>query len=112
MKPILPSLRQKKRFLVFEIISNKKIKSFELVKKTIKKQVLQTWGEIGSAKAGLLFIKFDYSKQRGIIKIGHKSVDQIKTCLSLIKRAGRQKVIFKTVGVSGILNKAKVKYLR
>ncbi len=97
---------------MFEVISNAKIKSSKQIEAAIRKQILLTLGELGAADVGLLMIKFNYVKQRGMIKVGHKSVDQVKACLSLIQKVGRQKVIFRSVGVSGIIKKAESKYLR
>ena len=113
MKRISPSLRQKKRYLVFEIVSNKKISSFEAVSSAIWQNSLAFLGELGMAKAGILILKerFNANLQKGIIKVNNKYVDHLKSALLMIERIGNEKVILKSVGVSGILNKADKKFM-
>ncbi len=71
-------------------------------------------GQLGIAKAGIQVIKdcFKPKLQKGIIKVGHKSVDELKMALSLIETINNKKVIVKSIGVSGILKKAKERYLK
>ncbi len=108
IKPILPSLREKKRYLAFEIISKKKIDSFSSVSKAIWQSMLSYLGEKGAAKAGiwLLSDKYHTTKQRGLIKVGHKSVNDLKASLALLNQIEGEQVIVRSLGVSGILNKA------
>ncbi|MFC1697444.1 Rpp14/Pop5 family protein [Nanoarchaeota archaeon] len=112
MKPILPSMKEKKRYIAFEIVSKEK-QNFSSISKTIKDAVLSYIGILGSGKAGILLIKdkFNQSKQKGLIKVGHKYVDDVKAALSLINKIGSTKVIIKTLGVSGIIKKADAKYV-
>ena len=113
MKRILPSLRQKKRYLVFEIVADSKISDFEPVSKAIWAKALALLGELGTSKAGILILpeKFDATLQRGIIKVGHKHVDHMKTVLTMVESINNQKVILRCVGVSGILKKDTQKYM-
>ena len=114
IKPMLPSLREKKRYLVFEIISKQKIDNFNLVEKSIMNNALTFLGQLGIAKAGAMMLKDKWNKelQRGIIRINHKHVDEMKAALTLIKKIENNDVVVKSVGVSGILNKAENKYLK
>ncbi|MFH1398892.1 MAG: Rpp14/Pop5 family protein [Candidatus Woesearchaeota archaeon] len=114
MKPILPSLRQKKRYLVFEIIANKRLKHFTLIEEGIRKQCLAALGLFDNAKAGVMVLgeRFNYPKQKLIVKVNHIYVDKVKAALTLLTKIGRQRVIFRCVGVSGILRKAENKYVR
>lgn len=113
MKRILPSLRQKKRYLVFEIVSNKKISSFEAISNAIWQNALTFLGELNVAKAGIWILKekFDPKLQRGIIKVNNLYVAHLKSVLLMVNRISNQKVILRCVGVSGILNKANNKYM-
>lgn len=107
LKPLIPSLREKKRYLVFEIVSKTPVKSFELVSEAVQNSVLSFIGTKGTAKTGLMIIKdrFNMPKQTGIIKINNKYVDDLKAALALIKEIGGQAVIVRSRGVSGILRK-------
>ncbi|OIO61960.1 hypothetical protein COY26_01155 [Candidatus Woesearchaeota archaeon CG_4_10_14_0_2_um_filter_33_10] len=113
IKPVLPSLREKKRYLVFEIISKKDIKSFSEVSSLIWQSSLSFLGEIETAKAGIWVLpdKWNQKKQMGMIKVNNKYVDKLKTVLALIKSFKKQQIFVKSVGVSGMINKADKKYL-
>ncbi|MBW2985202.1 hypothetical protein KY313_00915 [Candidatus Woesearchaeota archaeon] len=108
MKPLLPSLREKKRYLVFEVISKKKLSG--IPEKDIEEFMLRLHGEIGLGKAGLIFLKNKWNKikQRGIVKVHYKYVDQLRAALCSFHKGD---VIMRSIGVSGILKKAENKYL-
>ncbi len=108
MKPILPVLKEKKRYITFEIVTNGNLNK-QKTKEEIEKACLKFLGELGVAKAGLMFISFN--KVKGILKVNNKYVDEVKTALSLIKEVDNKNVIVNCIGVSGILKKTKQKYL-
>ena len=70
-------------------------------------------GQIGLAKAGILILndKFNKEKQKGIIRVNNKMVNHLKGSLCFIKEIDKEKVIIKSVGVSGILKKAQEKFI-
>jgi ribonuclease P/MRP protein subunit POP5 len=108
LKPILPSLREKKRYLAFKIMSEDKIGDFQPVLNALNTSIYSFMGELGAAKAGILPMadKYDNVNQTGIIRVSHKYVDELKSALMLIKEINGNQVIVKTAGVSGILKKA------
>lgn len=108
IKPILPSLRERKRFLAFEIASESKIRDFSSISKAVWDSVLSFLGELGAADAGIWLLndKYDPKTQRGLIRVGHRHVDHLKACLAMISTIDRQPVIVRSLGVSGILKKA------
>ena len=108
IKPIIPALKEKKRYLVYEIISDSPISkdvSEEIVKKS--KEFL---GVFDSAKAGIQHVDYDVKTQRGVIRVAVKSLDKMKTSLALINQLNDEEASIRTIGVSGILKKAKNKY--
>jgi len=113
LQPILPSLRERKRYLAFEIISKDKITDFSKIEEAISSASLQLFGEIGTSKAGIIFLKDKYNEnlQKGLIRINNKEVNNIRSALTLIKEINHKEVIVKSLGVSGILKKAMNKYL-
>jgi len=114
LRPILPSLREKKRYLVFEAISESKITDSNAVASAIHDCALRFLGHLGAAKAGIMVLgnKWDEHLQRGMIKVNHKHVDSLKASLVFINRIGSNDVIFRSLGVSGILRKAESNYLK
>jgi ribonuclease P/MRP protein subunit POP5 len=104
---LLPTLKEKKRYVVFEIISEKKF-SLSEVKQFADERIYSFLGELGVARALPVFIeeKFNAEKQKFVIKVGHKYVDELKAALALGKSIKNTPVIIKSVTVSGILKKA------
>ena len=113
LKPILPSLREKKRYLVFEVISNEKINNADAVSDAIWRSSLQFIGLLGVAKAGLMVLNNKWNKelQRGIIKVSHKHIDAVKASLLFANKIDGKDVILRSLGISGILRKAERNYL-
>tara|TARA_Y100000310_G_scaffold345750_1_gene469242 strand:- start:341 stop:670 length:330 start_codon:yes stop_codon:yes gene_type:complete len=101
LKPILPSLREKKRYVAFEVQG-------QVTKATIEKEIISTMkefiGTLGMANAGLEFLP-DWENNRGIYRINTKYTDHSKASLALIK-----KFTVKSLGTSGIINKIRKKY--
>ncbi len=104
MKPILPTLKEKNRYLVYEIKNNRKFAPGE-IRNEMKKAILQFLGEFECAKANILILD-DFKKNRGIIKVDHKYIDKVKVALMLIRS-----FIVETIYVSGTLKKAKLKII-
>ena len=102
MKPILPSLREKKRYIAYEVLAEKALRR-EAITGAINQGLLRFLGELGCAKAGILFI--ENKENKGMLKVNNQMVDQIKAGLSLIKDINGEKVIIKTTKVSGTLAK-------
>lgn len=112
MAKIKPSSREKKRYIVFEIISEVKF-NFEDVKRAIIGNCLRYLGEFGCEKANIYVIKNTYlfDKGRGIIRVANKMVIDVKSALAKNLVINNQKVVFNIIGVSGIIKKAKNKFL-
>jgi len=114
LKPVLPSLREKKRYLVFEVISKEKINDVNSVSNAIWHCSLQFLGQLGVAKAGLMVLdnKWNPQIQRGIIKVSNRHVDAVKAALTFADKIDNKDAIFRSIGVSGILKKAENKFLK
>jgi ribonuclease P/MRP protein subunit POP5 len=113
MKAVLPTLKQKKRYVVFEVVSESPIESYEPIRDSIWQGCHSFLGELGMAEAGIRLLddEFDPKKQRGIIKVNHKHVDRLGSALMMIQKIGRNNAIVRTIGVSGILDKAEERYI-
>jgi ribonuclease P/MRP protein subunit POP5 len=106
IKTLSPTLREKKRYLVYEIISNKKF-MFNDVKNSIDSANLRFLGELGLAKAGIIHLEDAYNNNKGIMRVNNKYINELKMSLSLIKSINNDKTIVNTLYVSGMLNKSK-----
>ena len=105
-KRLLPSKRERRRYLAFEIVSKSSgINSF----KAIANANLIKAGSLKGLK--LLSEKWNSKLQRGIIRINNKYVNDLRSALDSINKINDKEVKIKSVGISGILNKAERKYL-
>lgn len=109
LKPLLSSLKKKKRYVAFEVISENKI-SYADTTSAIIENYKKYYGLMGMAKSNLMVME-DWKNQKGIIAINNKCVDELKGSLTLIKNINNHNVIVRSIGTSGILNKARERYL-
>jgi ribonuclease P/MRP protein subunit POP5 len=112
LKPLKPSLKEKKRYLVFEVMSNTNL-SYEKVEAEIWKSCLGFLGEWGMAKAGMQVLSdcWKQASQRGIIRVTHTHTQHIRSALLLVKSIGGESAVIRTLGMSGIIDKAKKQFL-
>ncbi|MFH1209793.1 MAG: Rpp14/Pop5 family protein [archaeon] len=103
MKQILPSLKEKNRYLVYSVSEDL---SFNEVKKIIQNNILRFLGELEMAKANIRIMD-DFKYKKGIIKVDNKYTDKLRSSLILIKSP-----VIQTIGISGTLKKARLKFLK
>jgi len=114
LKPLLPSLKEKKRYLAFNVITKAKSLTYGAICDAINNSFKELYGEVGLADAGLIFVKDKFNKKTmtGIVRVNNKLVDKLKLSLSMIKKIDNTNVVVRSVGVSGVLKKAEEKYLK
>ena len=100
-----PSLRQKKRYIVFEIV-DKQIFKVTDVKLVVQSALASFLGELGQAKAGVMFLPEKFKNNKFVVKVNHKYVKETISALILIKKIKNNAVIVKSIAVSGTLKKA------
>ena len=99
-----PSLKQKKRYVLFEIKSKDKFGASE-VKKEVDAALLLFIGQLGLSKASPLFLKERYKDNQFMVKINHKHVDECISAIMLIKTIKNKPVLIRSVITSGTLKK-------
>ena len=102
LKALKPTKRERKRYIVYQIETE-----INSVQEKLIKQLKENLGIFGSAKAGILPIQYENKSKIGILRVNHKMVDEIRANFVLISEIDKEKFIIKTLGVSGILKKAK-----
>jgi ribonuclease P/MRP protein subunit POP5 len=107
-KLLLPSLREKKRYLAFEIVSKSKIDDFSAVSSQIMDSSIELLGVSEAAKAGIIVMaeRWDKQNQRGMIKVGNKHLRGLVASMALIDEIEGKKAMARSLGVSGTLKKA------
>jgi len=106
IKPLSPTLKERKRYILFKITSEKPLEKGE-VTELVNKAGLQFLGELGMAKSGLQFLPETWKKSRGIIRVGHKYVNEAKSALAFIKEYKGDKITFECLKGSGAIGKLK-----
>lgn len=110
---MLPSLREKKRYLAFEIISQNKIEKYSEINKVVWKACLDFLGELGTSKAGIIVLSdmWNPKKQRGMVRVNRRYLDHVKVALATVKKINGEKAIIRSVGASGVIGKAEKRYI-
>jgi len=104
LKILIPTLREKHRYVKFQVISEEKIVYTDL-EQAIWNTMLDFYGEVGVSQLSLWLIKnlWDEKNQIGVIKCNNKSVEKIIAGLGVISRLGDTRVVFKVLKVSGTI---------
>lgn len=108
LKPLIPSLREKKRYIAYQVAAEARV-SKEAAQKAIQASVKQFVGDLGSAQAGIMFLK-DWKENTGIMRVSTKSVDQVKAALALVKEVNGSQAKISSVGMSGVVDKVRKSY--
>ncbi len=102
---LLPSLRHKKRYIVFELEAEQGF-SVPDIREEVEAALLLFLGQLGLSKASPQFLPEKCKNNRFIVKVNHDYVDECLSALMLIKKIKKKSVIIRSVAVSGILDKA------
>lgn len=104
LKILLPTLREKERYVAFQIISEEAVvySDFEAA---VWNTMIDFFGELGTSQMSMWLIKnlYDGEKQLGVIRCNHESVPAVLTTLGLVERLGDARVIVKVLKVSGTI---------
>jgi len=100
MKPLLPTLKEKKRYIGFELVAQS-IPSAHEIKGALMSGLKGYMGDLGLAKAGFAIISL--SKEKGILRVAPSYVNDIKAGMILIDKIHGQDIIIRSVSTSGTL---------
>jgi RNase P/RNase MRP subunit POP5 len=104
MKPLLPTLKERKRYIVYRVITAHPLRRD--VSGELLRHLAGTLGAFGMAEAGILSVRYDETAQTGVLRVAHTHVAKAKAALLMAGYLGKTKVCVRTLGVSGILRKA------
>ena len=104
-KPLLPTLREKKRYLAYEVISNHKFNDTIGINEAIMDAAKGFLGNLGMAKAGIIMMndQFSKEKQRGLLRVSNKHLDNLRASLVFADKINNNDAVIRSVGASGIL---------
>jgi ribonuclease P/MRP protein subunit POP5 len=112
LKILLPSLRERKRYVLFKIISEEPI-NYTSFKELVNSTILKFYGELTFGKFGFKFLdeRWNEKEQIGVVKCNHKFVPNIILAFGLLQRIGDSRINVKILKVSGTI-KSLLKNLR
>ena len=104
LKILQPTLREKSRYIKFQILSEERI-AYSDLEAAIWNTALEFYGETGASKLSLWLVKnlYNEEKQIGVIRCNNKSVEQTVAVLGLVSRLGDSRVVFKILKISGTI---------
>jgi len=110
LKILLPTLREKERYIAFKVISEGPI-TYSDLESAIWNVALDYLGEYGVSKTSLWIIKnlYDEYNQTSVVKCNNKSVQDVVATLGMISRLGDTRVILKILKISGTIKGLKIK---
>jgi ribonuclease P/MRP protein subunit POP5 len=110
---LLPTERDKKRYLVFEVISDREI-AVEDAYREIRQSYLRLFGQIDLARSKMTLIKERMNSRirKGVIRINNLFSDKLRLSLAFVVQVKEDPAIIRSAGASGILKKACEKFMQ
>jgi ribonuclease P/MRP protein subunit POP5 len=104
LKVLLPTLRQKKRFLRVKIISEEHFE-FKELSEGVNEELLSLLGSIDFGIFGVWILrdKFDEKKQEFLLRVSIKGKEKTLSALALIDKVKTKKTHLEVLRVSGTL---------
>ena len=105
MKPLLPTLKERQRYVLYETIT---VHPLGLdISDILLQRLAEILGVFGSGRCGVLSISYDQSTQSGILRCNHDAVLELKAALLMVTHVGKTPCIIRIRGVSGTLEGSK-----
>lgn len=108
MKRLMPSLRERKRYIAFEAHAEGPVSRWDL-QGALWGETCSLLGDVGSSELDLWLLDFDGSL--GIIRCRHMFVEEARAAMATVDRAGENRVALRVLGVSGTIRAATKKFI-
>lgn len=116
LKILPPHLRNKKRYIAFEVTSSQPLIRDEVIS-LIWEGAIDFYGACGTSDLGLWVInvwKCDIPNKnlvKGMLRCNRKKVQEVRSIFPTITKFNGDRVVFHTLGISGTIKSAK-KYIK
>ena len=104
----MPSLRSKKRYLAFELLSEEEANRGELVREVVS-SASALLGDVLASECDIRVLGFEAGI--GIIQCSHSRVTETRAALAAVTRVNGARATLHVLGVSGTVKRATEKYL-
>ncbi len=99
---LLPTLRQKKRYILFEIVCSDVFR-LEEISSVVSVACQEFLGTLGMSRAGVIFVKERFKPPFFVLRCNHTMVDEVRSSVIMIKKIKNSSVIIRSVTISGTL---------
>ena len=106
MKPFPPTLREKRRYVIFELKSNEKFNKKQ-IEKAINRVMLKTLGLFGAVDSSYWLVEFDEKKQVGILRTTNKFLELVFASFGFLTEVDGKEVAVNLIKTTGTIKKAK-----
>ncbi|MBI3032901.1 hypothetical protein HYY69_05470 [Candidatus Woesearchaeota archaeon] len=113
LKPLSSSLREKKRYLAYQVITPKNIAlTHDVVEEALYTTYGKIYGSYNLGKAGIMPLSEYYDDQRniGVVRVHNKYVKQVQASLPFVTAINDMPVIMRSLLISGVLTKIRKCY--
>jgi ribonuclease P/MRP protein subunit POP5 len=110
-----PTLRERRRYLAFELISEREIDKRELLKE-IRDSIYSLYGDTGASESKMWLIEYsknedadggtDRCRGVGILRCAHNKVEEVRAALACIHSASGVRLGIRVIGISGTIKGA------
>lgn len=102
-----PSLRERKRYLVFEVISEREINKRELLEE-IRNSIYSLYGDVGASESRIWLIGYEKKKDMGvgILRCAHDKVEEVRAALACIHTVNEARIGIRVIRISGTIKGA------
>jgi len=101
-----PTLRDKKRYVVYKIISEVEINQYD-IKTEIEQTYKNLFGSIDFVEANLRFHQKFSTNNKGLMQVSRAQLEKLKVVLGWIKKVGDKDVLIHCILVSGTIKTCK-----
>ena len=105
MAKLNPALREKRRYVVFEILGNVECRD---AFNSVEEQFGRLFGIFGASKAAVSMLKSKSNKC--IVRVDRKHADHLKAAAVMVSEVKGEQVIMRSLGTSGSVKGAVTKY--
>ncbi len=105
----LPTLRDKKRYMAFEVTSGQEINRAELSKEIIN-SAGSLFGDSGCSGMNLGLLSYD--GKYGIVRCAREKTEETRAALACITRVQRVRLSILVLGISGTIRGAMEKFIQ
>ncbi|HPJ30803.1 MAG TPA: Rpp14/Pop5 family protein [Methanothrix sp.] len=108
MRSWLPVLRDRRRYIAFELEAEDQVKGGDLMAE-IRAAQTSLFGDLGAAKNRLRMISFD--GRFGLLRCRHTRTEECRVLLASVSSAGGARAAIRVRGISGSIKAATEKYI-